>query len=345
MGNGAADLVDGTGIPSPEESLVGAHAVLAGRLVAPDGALLDRLAARIPERSICAGTVVFRDLLRIESRVPRFRHLLRVWADKVTAAVGDGDPATAEIWFRALVDDPAYPGAFADLVEEALDELSSPEVLDDLMVVLAAGEPGVSAGLVTAWGDRIVRYLIDAMAVDDPPVNRRHMVEYLGYAGREDVRLLASLVSDPRWFIARNLAIALGRTNRPQATPAIESLLNHPDDRVRVEAVRSLAALRGEAAVPALLNVLTDSSARVRHASISLLRASPSPAVIPGLVGVLESKSVSAGDVHLLVSVLAERRDPSVLEALQRLSGRGLAVGLRRVVRDAARKALEGRQG
>ena len=343
MEDGAPDLIDGTGPDAATGPLAGAHAVLAGRPAPLDASLLERLAGRIPADAASPGTGVFRDLLRIESRAPRFRRMLRVWVGKVTTAIRAGDPAGAEAWFRALVDDPTYPGAFADLVEDALDEVSRPEILDELMVVLVAAEPGAGAGLVAAWGDRMVRYLVEVMAVDEPPVNRRHLVEYLGYAGREDVRLLASLVSDPRWFIARNLAIALGRTSRPQAIPAVESLLEHPDERVRVEAVRAVAALRGDGAIPALLHALADGSARVRHAAVSLLRASPSPEVIGGLTRVLESTPVEPSEVPRLIGALAERKDPAATEALRRLAGWRLRAKSGRAVREAARKALEGK--
>jgi hypothetical protein len=343
MSDNAADLFNGAEA-SPEERLAGAHAVLDGQPAALDPDLLERLAGRIPADDESPGIAVFRDLLRIESRAPRFRRMLRVWAGKVTTAIRAGDPADAEAWFRGLVEDPTYPGAFADLVEDALDDVSRTEILDELMVVLAAAESGTGSDLVAAWGDRIVHYMIDAMAADEPPVNRKHLVEYLGYAGREDVRLLASLVTDPRWFIARNLAIALGRTGRPQAIPAVESVLDHPDERVRVEAVRSVAALRGDGAVPALLDALTDVSGRVRHAAISLLRASPSPDVIGGLAEVLEYRSLAPSEIPRLVQALAERKDPAAGAALERLAGRRHRARSGRAVRDAARRALETRR-
>ena len=81
---------------------------------------------------------------------------------------------------------------------------------------------------MAAWGERMARYLIDAMAREVPPVNRRYLVDALGWLGHEDVRVLAAMVADPRWYIARNLAIALGKTGRPQASPACRDLHGSP---------------------------------------------------------------------------------------------------------------------
>jgi HEAT repeat protein len=153
--------------------------------------------------------------------------------------------------------------------------------------------------------------------------------------------LLAGLVADPRWFIVRNVAISLGRTGRPQAIPALESLLDHPDHRVRVEALRGLFTLRRGEAVAPLVAALSDPEPRVRHAAVSLLRASPSREVVSALTEMLEVRPPAPAEGRRLVEVIAERRDPATPVALERLAGRRRAVGNARAVRDAARLALQ----
>jgi hypothetical protein len=244
---------------------------------------------------------------------------------------------------RGLVTAPTYPDEFSDLVGEALDEVSEPQVLDDLVVHLAAADPlGTGAGLVSAWGERLARYLVQSMVVEEPPVNRRFLVEFLSWVGRDDVRLLAALVADSRWFVVRNVAIALGRTGRPQAVAPLESLLGHPDHRVRVEALRGLFVLRRGEMVGPLVAALSDPEPRVRHAAVSLLHASPSREVVGALVELLEASPPAAAEARRLVELIAERADPAVPAALSRLAGRRTLMGPGRVVRDAARQALEG---
>jgi HEAT repeat protein len=182
---------------------------------------------------------------------------------------------------------------------------------------------------------------VQGMVVEEPPVNRRFLVEFLSWVGRDDVRLLAACVADSRWFVVRNVAIALGRTGRPQAVPPLESLLDYPDHRVRVEALRGLFVLKRGEAVGSLVAALSDSEPRVRHAAVSLLRASPSREVVGALVELLETHPPAAAEARRLVELVAERTDPAVPAALQRLAGRRRAMGVGRVVRDAARQALE----
>jgi hypothetical protein len=309
-----------------------------------DEGLVQRLAAQFTDgASPDAGVAVLRDLLRIETRRPRFHRLLRVWVGKVTAAVRSGDLALAEAWMRGLVIAPTYPDEFADLAAEALDEVSDPQVLDELMVRLAAAEPpGTGAGLVAAWGERLARYLVQGMVVEEPPVNRRFLVEFLSWVGRDDVRLLAAFVADSRWFVVRNVAIALGRTGRPQAVPPLETLLHHPDHRVRVEALRGLFVLKRGEAVSPLVAALADPEPRVRHAAVSLLHASPSREVVGALAQLLETRPPAPDEARRLVDLIAERADPAVPAALERLAGRRRVGGAGRAVREAALRALAG---
>jgi len=309
-----------------------------------DESLVQRLAAQFTDNGLAdAGVAVLRDLLRIETRRPRFHRLLRVWVGKLTGAIRAGDLTRAEAWLRGLVTAPTYPDEFADLVAEALDEVSEPQVLDELVVHLAAADPlGAGAGLASAWGERLARYLVQGMVVEEPPVNRRFLVEFLAWVGRDDVRLLAAMVADSRWFVVRNVAIALGRTGRPQAVAPLESLLGHPDHRVRIEALRGLFALRRGESVASLVAALSDPEPRVRHAAVSLLHASPSREVVGALVGLLESNPPAPAEARRLVELIAERSDPAVPAALSRLAGRRTLMGPGRVVRDAARQALEG---
>jgi len=291
-----------------------------------------------------AGIALLRDRLRIESDRRRFRDLLVGWREEVSGAVRAGELVLAETWLRALVTDPVYPTAMGDLVEEALDEVSVPEVLDEVVVRLAAAPaPGPGSGVVAAWGARMAAHLVRGMIAEHPPVSRRHLTEFLAWVGREDIRLLAAFCRDPRWFVVRNLAIALGRTGRRQAVPALESILGHADPRVRVEALRSLWTLQGDGSIHVLKAAMADPEPRVRHAACSLLRASPGPVVVAAIAGVLESRGAAVSEVPRLVGLIAERTEATVPRTLAHLAEFHGMGAVARAVRRAARAALKQR--
>lgn len=327
-----------------EEQADPAGPVLAG--VATGAAPPDlraRLAPEIPDPGELdqIGIQVLRDLLRIETRPGRFRRVLRVWEGKVGAAIRNRDLDLAAAWMRAVTEDPVYPHDFGDHVASAMEALSRPALIDDLIVWLVDQDAIEAAGpLLSEWGEPIVRRIVELMVIDDPPVNRRYLVDMLGLIGRSDSRLLIAHVADHRWFIVRNVAIALGHTGRLAAMPPLRSLLDHEDHRVRVEALRGLAAIDNDAAVSDLVRAFADPNPRVRQATVSLLRASPSDQVVPMLASVVEAGRLGHSETERLVEVIAERRDPAAVEVLERLAGKRMSFGSARVARDTARREL-----
>lgn len=349
-GNGGGGMTDDVGALDLEwhdEQLQRVRAVFdSADARTADADLRAAVVGQLPDRStdLVAGIGVFRDLLRVEHRPDRFRRLLRIWSGKVGSAVREGRFRAAGLWMRALTEAPVFAEEFASEVAVARKELSRPDLFDTLVRRLVSAQNPASAGpLLAAWGEPLVEYLVGQMVVDDPIVNRRHLIEHLGMAGRGDVRLLAVRLTDPRWFVVRNVAIAIGKTGRTTALPALEAAMSHDDDRVRVEILRSIAVLRGEDAVWAVVGALSDPSPKVRQAAASILRATASPEVVPAILDALERGIAgSADDARRLVEVIAERRGDHVREALEHLAGKRFALGATKAVRDAAREALEG---
>lgn len=343
-GNGSAQLRD-VGVAWHDEQLERVRAVFDSvDAAAADSSLTERILAQLPppEGDPVVNIGVFRDLLRIEHRTERFRRLLRTWSGKVTTAVRAGHFERAGLWMRAVTESPIFAEQFSGIVAEARRELSNEDLFADLVTGLVdAGSPGSAGPLLAAWGEPLVDYLIGQIVVEDPIVNRRHIVDYLGLAGRGDARHLTARLADPRWFVVRNVATAIGRTGRKSALPALESAAAHEDDRVRVEVLRAIAALKEDDYLDEALRALDDPSPNVRRAATSLLRACPADEVNPGVVEALERGAGSAEDAKRLVEIVAERRGPDVRDALERLSGKRFALGASKAVRDAARAALD----
>lgn len=342
MGDGVTDTAPAVEFRSEQYEQVRAVFDSVGS-VSHDSALAERIRAEFPRRSDDqrAALLALRDLLQIEERPERFRRILRAWAGKVTAAIRSGDFAGAGLWMRAVVENPTFPAEFALYVTETIKDLSRPDLLDDMVKALAkAGDPPSAAGLLSSWGEPLVEYLVGGMVVSEPPVNRRHLVEYLGMAARNDVRLITPRLRDPRWFIVRNVATAVGKAGRESAIPSLRAVIDHSDDRVRVEVIRALAALEPDGGIATLTQALDDPSQRVRNAAVSLLRANPADEVVAAVAAYLSSGAPELDDAMRLVQIIAERRSEVATAALARLAEKKFALGASKQVREAARAAL-----
>lgn len=311
-----------------------------------DPALAGRLTTGLPAAgAVEVGAGVLRDLLSIEVRPDRFDRLVKVWAAKVGDAVERGDFASAGAWVQAAA--AATPGRteFSAAIGDALAALATETFLGTLLGAITEADHDDGADvLLGALGRWAAPYLIDQMAVDEPVVHRRHLVEYLSWVARADVRLVTPYVADRRWFVVRNVAIALGRAGRATAVTALAGVTTHRDERVRVEALRALAALDREATIDKVAASLDDRSGRVRHAALSLLRANPSEEVIAALAGALEAGRLDGADAKRVVAAIAERPSMRAAEALEGLAARKFAVRAGRAARDAARQALRRRE-
>jgi len=294
-----------------------------------------------PSDHLAVGIQVFRDLLRVESRPNRVRRVLRIWESKVSTAIRSRDLLAAEAWLRGVTGNTNIPPEHAEAVGTSFTALSRPALIDELLVWLVDSDSiDAAAGLFAEWGDPIVGRMIDLMAVDDPPVNRRYMVDVLTLIGRSDSRLLTPHVSDHRWFIVRNVAIALGRSGRLATIPVLRNLLSHGDARVRVEAVRGLASFDGDGSVTDMVSALYDPDGRVRRVAVSLLRACPSPSVVVRLVDVVTAGKVATADAERLVEVIGGRKDDASRLALEEIASRRGRKGTPKAVRAAAKSQL-----
>jgi HEAT repeat protein len=193
-------------------------------------------------------------------------------------------------------------------------------------------------------------------ASDDPRV-RRYLALAMGRLGdRRAVAPLREAVGDegqagrPADADTQIYAIwALGAIGDPAALPDLVRLASGPDPGLRKAAVHALGAFPGDAPKQALVGALADATEDVRwNAAIALARRGD-PAATPVLLTLLERghldkveglRPEQKEDVLLqAVAVAPALGDAAVQEALGRLRDSDPSLK----VREAARKALEGR--
>jgi HEAT repeat protein len=284
---------------------------------------------------------VLAGLVECEARPHRFRRVLRIWTGRIVAAVRSGDFADANAWIDAVMSDPKYPVEREEQVSQALVKLATPALIDDLLQ--AFSERSVAADtllLIRAWGPAVTEHLVERLGDEENPAYRRILIDMLAETARSNPRPLATHLTDSRWYVVRNLAIALGRTGRSQAAGPLRSLLQHDDYRVRIEALRALVPVARSDAVGVLLEALRDSHERVRQAALTLLRNSEEPAVEQGLIEALDDSALALAEKVRLIEILSTRQGDTARAALERLAASKALRASSRELRDAARAAL-----
>jgi hypothetical protein len=169
-------------------------------------------------------------------------------------------------------------------------------ILEDLAKKdsLAPAVTGLDGPLKERQGD--LEALLPQLAPHTYPVLLDLLAEAQGRRARKcllnvlttDPRLPLSLVkdrlSDPRWFVVRNMVLVLGANKDRCPADYLLPALHHGDERVRLEAVRSLAGVNGPRASVLIRSALTDQSPAVRTAAARALGRRREREALPDLL-------------------------------------------------------------
>ncbi|MFQ5947424.1 MAG: HEAT repeat domain-containing protein [Acidimicrobiia bacterium] len=301
------------------------------------------LAAQRPDRSgyFAAGVNVLRGLLAIEDRDERFRRLVDMWCDKVATSIRAGELDKARSWLRAVLEDPTYPPEREEMVRKALSQIAEPGLLEPLLTALGDEESAEAATRLLEMGAPLAAGpLIERLADEPDWAQRRLIIELLVKLVRVEPMPVLPYLNDSRWYLVRNLAIILGRSERPEVAGELEPLISHFDHRVRLAALRALHSLLDDESIEWSLATLQDRHPAVRQMAVGLLQASADPKVDAGLTAMLKS-DCSAEEKEQIIRVLTERKSPEIEAVLGELaSKRFVFSSSSRAVRDAARRAI-----
>jgi HEAT repeat protein len=153
-----------------------------------------------------------------------------------------------------------------------------------IIVVLVGVVWGVSAVQRSA---RATSLLADIQKPDDYEAYKAmRKIDGLGPAALERA---VPLLSAQQPYVRARAAILVGETANVRYAPAVEALLQDPDDAVREAAVTALGHLRAPEAVPPLTTLLTDAAQplEVRTAAARSLALLASPDAAPALIKLL----------------------------------------------------------
>jgi HEAT repeat protein len=102
--------------------------------------------------------------------------------------------------------------------------------------------------LVLTLGASATRGLLEALAAEPDRARRLRLIELAASLGPAIVPETRRLLADPRWYVVRNMVLLLRRVHDKSAMSEILRCADHPDLRVRLEAIRALFAF--DSAVP-----------------------------------------------------------------------------------------------
>jgi HEAT repeat protein len=248
-------------------------------------------------------------------------------------------------------------------VARLLDEVSAPQVMEELVSALEEGSITPSPAALSAFLEHLRPQALSWLLRASETVAVRELQPVLRDAVRgiaeRNRGLLVQLVSNADALVACGAARLAGDLQVAEAAPAIQKLMRHPDPTARLAAVESAATLNATTIAGTLQDVLTDEDRDVRIAAaraLGRMRYRPAAGRFRSLLTTKEMRAADITEKIAFFEGYAALGDSDAVPVLDKLlNGRGLlgrreppevraaaALALGRVGTQDAARALEG---
>jgi hypothetical protein len=211
----------------------------------------------------------------------------------------------------------SMPKGCIAVAEGLLTRMVAPEAI----AALAAREPldvNVLDQLLPMASIEAYPTLLDALADSNSSATRRQLLDRLPRTALDVGPLIASRLDDPRWYVVRNMLVLLQRVRPLPAGFTPFRYANHPDVRVRLEAIQLGLGLPAERD-RALEHAFKDADVRIIRLGLTALQQDCPMGVAPLVIGVVRNPKMSDELRVLAAQALGRTRHPGARDALLRL--------------------------
>lgn len=179
--------------------------------------------------------------------------------------------------------------------------------------------------LVDRLAPQAVHNLLDVLARTENRRTRLRLLDLLARLGPSVARDATALLSDPRWFVVRNMLLLLRRVGDARSVPSVRRCVDHPDLRVRLEAIHTLFTFDRDVPGDLLRTVLHDRDPRQAEAAVELAGKYGIAEAVDPIVALLRARDPlgKRRAVRLkAIRALAAIGDPRALAGLERFHSR-----------------------
>ncbi|HVS33073.1 MAG TPA: HEAT repeat domain-containing protein [Thermoanaerobaculia bacterium] len=209
-------------------------------------------------------------------------------------------------------------------VAGTLSNLATVESMRILVDRALAGKPEEVVPiqrLLQALGAAAMRNLLSALAEEDNRSRRRRLFDLVASLGPSIVKEAIPFLSDPRWYVVRNIVVLLRTVNDRSSLPAIRRIADHPDLRVRLEAIKTLVAFDSMVPTALLEKAIGDPDPKLAETAIKLVGSYGIKEAVDPLLKITAGNDIfrsrTALRVHAL-RALGELGEPRALAQLTR---------------------------
>ena len=206
------------------------------------------------------------------------REMARFLPRVLRAAIAAGEWGDARSALRLVRESNTGEWSEETFAQEVLQPVSisrSVEKLDQ------QGPASVSEFLSLAHelGPAALDWLTLTLSESQARMTRQLVAEAIAARAQEDPQLLAPWLSDPRWYVVRNVVHILGWVGGAAVVPLLLTAVRYPDPRVTAEVITALQGVELRLARPVLIKALEGAESKLFCQILQQLSAARDPAV------------------------------------------------------------------
>ncbi len=186
------------------------------------------------------------------------------WADASDALRLLREAADRSWSEESLAQELMQPVSIARTVEH-IDRQELPQLGDFIALSATLGEPGI---------DWITLVLCDSQRQEA----RIALAEVLAQRCRDNPERLAAWLSDPRWYVVRNIVTILGWIGGPAVAGLLQTALRNPDARVHAAVVAAIGNVDLKHARPVLIRAIDAADSKLFAQILQTLSTARDPA-------------------------------------------------------------------
>lgn len=213
--------------------------------------------------------------------------------------------------------------ALQDALHDTFDRLGSPETIRHLIDTMHTNVDQASSieGLLEILGTAATKNLLSMLAEENNRSRRRRLFDFVAKLGTISLPQIRPYLNDSRWYVLRNMIALVRVINDRSLLPDIRRCANHPDLRVRLEAIRTLIALEPTPPRGLLEDAIRDPDPKIAEKAITLVGSYGIKEAVDPLLQLVDGNDVWGMRRTLrlrALRALGELAEPSALPRLQR---------------------------
>lgn len=342
--------VSSPGQPDAEESDGWAAADPALLTINPsDETALEHLRAEVSERAVAHDAISgLINLLALQERPEENAETEKAVALHLESFADSHEFDSLSIALQRMQEAREGSDTLRATIDAELTRILNAGLLDRLVQQALRERAEAPGGVLRALGTvrgHAVPHLIRLLEREPAAPQRLRICRLLTEIAAGQAGLIGPYLTGASWYLIRNLAAVLGELRDASAIGYLTRLANHPEYRVRWEAIDALRRFPPDQQQDALLAFLHDADPRIQRHLIDGWDTPSDARIVVRMQQIIGAPVWSADAVAAKIAAmgaLARMRVDSALPALRRIAQARIVFGQgRRTVRDAARRIVE----